>query len=71
MFLEGTLANMTTRGYALPPVHYQMPPYFLKKDARGNVIKDKIFLTWTSESHSLAFYLLWQRYHLESSQDTT
>eukprot|EP00975_Prorocentrum_lima_P059730 12525533-Prorocentrum_lima.AAC.1 len=30
-FLEGTLANMQSRGYALPPVNYQMPAYYLKK----------------------------------------
>eukprot|EP00975_Prorocentrum_lima_P051927 10874209-Prorocentrum_lima.AAC.1 len=34
-FLEGTLSNMESRGYTQPPVYYQMPAYYLKKDARG------------------------------------
>eukprot|EP00975_Prorocentrum_lima_P011215 2379500-Prorocentrum_lima.AAC.1 len=57
---------MESRGYTLPPVQYQMPAYYLKKDSRGHVIDERIFLTWPSESHSLAFFLLWNRYHWES-----
>eukprot|EP00975_Prorocentrum_lima_P065102 12901437-Prorocentrum_lima.AAC.1 len=61
---------MTSRGYTGSPVNYQTPTLFLKKDSKGVVIDDEGFLTWTAESHSLAFYLLWQRYHWESSEGT-
>eukprot|EP00975_Prorocentrum_lima_P049149 10286644-Prorocentrum_lima.AAC.1 len=61
---------MESPGYTHPPVQYQMPAFYLKKDSRGHVIDDKVFLTWTSESHSLAFFLLWQRYHGGSHEGT-
>ena len=70
LFLRGATENMRARGFMGAPIEYQHPVVYFDEDARGTLYSADFLLTFTTQMHSLAFYICWNDYHWESRQGT-